>query len=98
MYQAQVSSKGQVVIPKEVRRAWGLQEGDRVVFVEEGGRIVLLPLPKRRVAEVLDALSGKRPAVKLEGQALLEAERRSARERREQGPEHRVRQGRKSRG
>lgn len=85
MPQSRISSKGQVVIPKEVRRAFDLQEGDEVAFIEEGGRLVLLPLPRRTVAEVLDALPTRKPKLDLEGDELLQAERSSARERRAEG-------------
>lgn len=42
---ARLTSKGQVTIPKSVRRALGLQEGDSVVFRVEGGRAVLARTP-----------------------------------------------------
>jgi AbrB family looped-hinge helix DNA binding protein len=43
---ARVSSKGQITIPKPVREALGLSEGDRVVFrLVEGGRAVLARTP-----------------------------------------------------
>lgn len=38
---AKVTSKGQVTIPKEVRDALGIAEGDRVVFRVEQHRAVL---------------------------------------------------------
>lgn len=38
---AKVSSKGQVTVPKAVRDALGLSEGDEVVFRVEGNRAVL---------------------------------------------------------
>lgn len=85
MIHARISSKGQIVIPKEVRRTWGLKAGDEVAFVEEKGRIMLLPLPRRRVAQVLEALATRSPNVDLDGDELLDAERLSARERRAKG-------------
>jgi antitoxin PrlF len=43
---ARISSKGQVTIPKAVREALSLAEGDRVVFrVVDGGRAVLARTP-----------------------------------------------------
>ena len=39
---ATVTSKGQITIPKGVREALCLKPGDRVVFEQEDGRIVLL--------------------------------------------------------
>jgi antitoxin PrlF len=42
---ARLTSKGQITIPKAVREALGLQEGDQVVFRVEGGRAVLARTP-----------------------------------------------------
>jgi AbrB family looped-hinge helix DNA binding protein len=38
---ARVTSSGQVTIPKPVRDALGIREGDEVVFRVEGARVVL---------------------------------------------------------
>ena len=38
---ARVSSKGQVTVPKVVRDALGIRQGDEVVFRVEGNRAVL---------------------------------------------------------
>jgi AbrB family looped-hinge helix DNA binding protein len=38
---AKVTSKGQVTVPKAVRDALGLKEGDEIVFRVEGDRAVL---------------------------------------------------------
>jgi antitoxin PrlF len=42
---AKVTSKGQITIPKEVRDALGLAEGDRVVFRVEVNRAILARTP-----------------------------------------------------
>ena len=39
---ARISVKGQVTIPVAIRRMLGLKEGDKVVFAEKNGSIVLL--------------------------------------------------------
>lgn len=36
---ARVMSKGQVTIPKKVRTALGIESGDRVTFIVEGGNV-----------------------------------------------------------
>jgi len=46
---AKVTSKGQVTVPKTVRDALGIEEGDDVVFRVEGNRAVLA-----RTARFLD--------------------------------------------
>ncbi|MBA2576126.1 MAG: AbrB/MazE/SpoVT family DNA-binding domain-containing protein [Euzebyaceae bacterium] len=57
---AKVTSKGQVTVPKAVRDALGIKEGDEVVFRVEGNRALLARTPG------LLALAGtiKVPAVK----------------------------------
>jgi len=42
---AKVTSKGQVTVPKAVREALGIREGDEVVFRVEGKRAVLARTP-----------------------------------------------------
>ena len=55
-----ISSKGQVTVPLEVRRRLGLHEGDRVEFVNEGGRVVLRP--SRPEKNPFEAFVGALPA------------------------------------
>jgi len=43
---AKVTSKGQVTIPKAVRDALGIKDGDEVVFRVEGERAVLARTPE----------------------------------------------------
>lgn len=49
-----VSSKGWVVIPKELRDKYGIKPGGRVAFVETGGHLAVVPLSDDPIA----ALSG----------------------------------------
>lgn len=42
---AKLTSKGQVTVPKAVRDALGLEEGDSVIFRVEGNRAVLARTP-----------------------------------------------------
>lgn len=42
---AKVTSKGQVTVPKAVRTALGIEEGDEVVFRVEGDRAILARTP-----------------------------------------------------
>lgn len=42
---AKVSSKGQVTVPKAVRDALGIEEGDEILFRVEGNRAVLARVP-----------------------------------------------------
>jgi AbrB family looped-hinge helix DNA binding protein len=40
---AKITSKGQITIPVEVRRALGVREGDTVIFQKDGDAIRVLP-------------------------------------------------------
>ena len=42
---ARVNSKGQITIPRDVRDALGLQQGDSVLFRVDGRRAVIAPSP-----------------------------------------------------
>ena len=41
MVLAKVTLRGQITIPAEIRKRLGVKDGDRVVFVEENGRIII---------------------------------------------------------
>jgi antitoxin PrlF len=43
---ARLSSKGQVTVPRAVREALALEQGDRLVFRVEGNRAVLARTPE----------------------------------------------------
>jgi antitoxin PrlF len=61
---SQISSKGQITVPVEVRHRLGLKEGDRVEFVFEEGRTILRPArpeknPFEEYVGVLPAFSSR---------------------------------------
>jgi AbrB family looped-hinge helix DNA binding protein len=66
---ATISSKGQIVIPANLRKRYRLKEGTTIVFQEEGGRLVLEP----NNYEAIYALQGSLREFPLE--ASLEEER-----------------------
>lgn len=39
---AKVTSKGQITIPIDIRKKLGVKEGDKVLFLEDNGRIFLM--------------------------------------------------------
>lgn len=49
-------SKGQVVIPAEVRRQVGLQPGQRVAVTADGDTIIIKPIPKDLVGALYGCL------------------------------------------
>ncbi len=46
MEEVTVSSKGQIVVPKEFRDDLGIKEGQKVVVEEVDGAIIIVPVPK----------------------------------------------------
>ena len=51
-YQTVISSKGQVIIPAELREQFGLEKGTRAIWTEENGRLVLTPITLQRIREI----------------------------------------------
>jgi AbrB family looped-hinge helix DNA binding protein len=49
-----ISSKGQVVVPAELRQRLGLEKGTRATWKEEEGRLILTPITER----ILDEIQG----------------------------------------
>jgi len=43
-YLATVSKKGLMTIPSEVRRKYGLKDGDKVRVIDQGGLLIIIPL------------------------------------------------------
>jgi AbrB family looped-hinge helix DNA binding protein len=56
---AKVTSKGQITVPIDVRRKLGVREGDKVLFVEEAGRIYILNASMAALAQAQAAFAGE---------------------------------------
>jgi AbrB family looped-hinge helix DNA binding protein len=54
-----VTSKGQVTIPVEIRRKLGVKSGDKVVFIEDRGRIVIANAAMVALKEAQEAFKGE---------------------------------------
>ncbi len=66
MQQAKVTFKGQITIPKAVREALDICEGDSVTFRIDGNHAVLKPLKKKPLVDFFGAFPTKRPYPGLE--------------------------------
>lgn len=53
-----VTSKGQVTIPKEIRETLGVNEGDKLIFLVEGDKVVLRKVGSEKLTDIL---SRRRP-------------------------------------
>lgn len=54
---SRISSKGQVTIPKSIRDALNLNEGDRVAFIQDDGKVVITKASLVALRELQEALS-----------------------------------------
>lgn len=48
-----VTSKGQVTIPKDIRKALDVSEGDKVIFQADGDTVTLRKVQKDKLSEIL---------------------------------------------
>ena len=55
---AKVTSKGQITIPIDIRKRFGFQEGNKVLFVEDGNKIYLLNSTMSALKEAQKAFEG----------------------------------------
>ena len=55
----QLSRKGQVLIPRQLRKKYGFKPGGKVQLMEEDGRVVLAPVPTDPIAAATGFLKGK---------------------------------------
>jgi AbrB family looped-hinge helix DNA binding protein len=54
-----VNAKGQVTIPAELRERLGIKSRTRIKWIEEKGRLVLIPMTARRIKEIRGFLKPK---------------------------------------
>jgi AbrB family looped-hinge helix DNA binding protein len=79
MHTATISTKGWVVIPKELREKFGLKKGTRVQVMDYGDLLALVPLPEDPVEALHGMLEG---GPSLTADLLAERARERAREER----------------
>jgi antitoxin PrlF len=65
---AKLTSKGQITIPIDIRRKLGIKEGDKVLFIEEAGRIYILNSSMEALKEAQAAFSGEAEGVGLKNE------------------------------
>jgi AbrB family looped-hinge helix DNA binding protein len=56
---AKITTRGQLTLPVEIRRKLKVGEGDKVVFFEENGRIMVENAAKLAFARVQEAFDGE---------------------------------------
>ncbi|MBI4483937.1 MAG: AbrB/MazE/SpoVT family DNA-binding domain-containing protein [Acidobacteria bacterium] len=66
MYEAKLSSKNQMVIPREARNALRVKAGDRLLVVVRGDTVILLRKPKKYSKAIAGIAKGLYPPDYLE--------------------------------
>ena len=56
---AKITARGQITIPLEIRRKLGVKDGDKVVFLEQDGRIIMENSVMLALKDVQDAFRGE---------------------------------------
>ena len=64
--EATLSSKNQIVIPKEAREALGIKPGDKLIVVVHGQTLTVLPKPKSYAKALRGLAKGLYPSDYLE--------------------------------
>lgn len=54
-----VSTKGQLVLPAEIRHRYGIGPGDRLQLVDMGDHVCLLPSHDRPISQIRGILAGE---------------------------------------
>lgn len=62
---AKITAKGQITIPIHIRKKLNIKDGDKVVFIEENGRVVIENSTKMALREVQNAFDGEAERVGL---------------------------------
>lgn len=56
---AKITSKGQITIPIDIRRRLGVKEGDKILFIEEQGKIVMMNSSMEALRKAQAAFAGE---------------------------------------
>jgi len=80
-YRTTISSKGQVVVPAELREQLGLKKGTRATWTEEKGRLILMPITERLLDEIQGSLKPRPGEPSMFEEHFKERERERQRER-----------------
>jgi AbrB family looped-hinge helix DNA binding protein len=56
---AKITTRGQITIPAEIRKKLGVRDGDKVIFLEENGRIIMENAAMIALKNAQDAFAGE---------------------------------------
>lgn len=78
MVRARLTSKGQLTVPVEVRRRYGLEAGDEVEFIAEPKGAYLVPLKRSSLLELAGSLRSPKGRLPLREARVIAGQRRGA--------------------
>ncbi len=55
---AKITSKGQITIPIQIRKMLNLKDGDKVVFMTDGGKVIMENPTRLAIKEAQEAFEG----------------------------------------
>lgn len=56
---AKITTKGQITIPIQIRRKLNLKDGDKVIFMEQNGKIIVENSTRVALMEAQEAFNGE---------------------------------------
>jgi AbrB family looped-hinge helix DNA binding protein len=56
---AKITNRGQITVPIDIRKKLGVKEGDKIIFIEDGNRIVVANAAKIAFANMRTAFAGE---------------------------------------
>jgi AbrB family looped-hinge helix DNA binding protein len=81
---AKITTRGQLTLPLEIRKKLKVGEGDKVIFYEESGRIVVANAAKMAFAQIQEDFAGEAERLGLKDEqdvvALVKEVRRKAKQ------------------
>lgn len=66
---AKITTRGQITIPAEIRKKLGVKDGDKVIFIEENGRIIMENAAMIALKTAQNAFAGEAERVGLHAEA-----------------------------
>jgi AbrB family looped-hinge helix DNA binding protein len=58
MEHAKITARGQITIPVQIRKMLGVKDGDKVVFWNEGGKVIIENSSRLAIREAQEAFAG----------------------------------------
>ena len=55
---AKITSKGQITLPVGIRKKLGVKDGDKVLFVEDNGKVIIMNASIQALLEAQKAFAG----------------------------------------